>query len=125
MDHTWGTVAMDGHVLTEIHASCYRTRSTHTESQSEFGVDNQETALDPSPAEYFAVLGHFTFKKLSENLFFPPSTARLTESQYVKYNSISQGFKAVSLKITWKLKDGNDFSVPKVQYLCRETSKKS
>ncbi|KAG6765486.1 hypothetical protein POTOM_029530 [Populus tomentosa] len=50
------------------------------ESQSEFGVDNQDTALDPSPAEYFAVLGHFTFKKLPEN-FFPPSTAWLTESQ--------------------------------------------
>lgn len=64
-------VAMDGHVLTEIHAACYRTKSTHTESQSEFGVDNQDTALHPSPAEYFAVLGHYTFKKLSENLFFP------------------------------------------------------
>ncbi|KAL3581695.1 hypothetical protein D5086_016027 [Populus alba] len=49
-------VAMDGHVLTEIHAACYRTKSTHTESQSEFGVDNQDTALHPSPAEYFAVL---------------------------------------------------------------------
>jgi mannosyl-glycoprotein endo-beta-N-acetylglucosaminidase len=109
MDHTWGTVAMDGHVLTEIHAACYWTKSTHTELQSEFGLDNQDTALDPSPAEYFAVLGNFTFKKLSENLFFPPSTAWLTESQYVKYNSISQGFKAASLKTTWKLKDGNDF----------------
>lgn len=69
MDHTWGTVAMDGHVLTEIHAACYRTKSTHTESQSEFDVDNQDTTLDPSPAEYFAVLGHFTFKTFRELIF--------------------------------------------------------
>ncbi|KAH8501345.1 hypothetical protein H0E87_016230 [Populus deltoides] len=93
MDHTWGTVAMDGHVLTGIHAACYRTKSTHTELQSEFGLDNQDTALDPSPAEYFA------------------------------------GFKAASLKTTWKLKDGNDFVFPKyniyVEKLAKQVDEKA
>ncbi|KAJ6768190.1 ENDO BETA N-ACETYLGLUCOSAMINIDASE [Salix koriyanagi] len=49
-----GTVAIDGHVLTEIRAVCYRKRPTHTELLSEFGADNQETAPDPSPAEEIA-----------------------------------------------------------------------
>ncbi|KAJ6429303.1 hypothetical protein OIU84_020855 [Salix udensis] len=50
-----GTVAIDGHVSTEIRAVCYRKKPTHTELLSEFGADKQETAPDPSPAEYFSV----------------------------------------------------------------------
>ncbi|KAL9351893.1 hypothetical protein Peur_054573 [Populus x canadensis] len=118
-----GTVAMDGFMLTEIHAVCYRTKSTPGELRSEFRADNQDSAPAPSLAEYFAVLGHITIKNFSENLFFPPSTAWLTESQYIKYSSISQGFKTVSLKIIWKLKDGNDFLFPKYNIYVEKLTK--
>ncbi|KAG5237408.1 cytosolic endo-beta-N-acetylglucosaminidase [Salix suchowensis] len=120
-----GTVAMDGLMLTEIHAVCYRTNSTPRElrSESEVRADNQDSALAPSLAEYSAVLGHITIKNSSENLFFPPSTAWLTESQYIKYSLISQGFKTASLKILWKLKDGNNFLFPKYNIYVEKLAK--
>ncbi|KAB5544402.1 hypothetical protein DKX38_012514 [Salix brachista] len=73
-----GTVAIDGHVLTEIRAVCYRKKPTHTELLSEFGADNQETAPDPSPAD---------------------------------------------MKITWKLKDGNNHLLPKYNIYAEKLAK--
>ncbi|CAK7325921.1 unnamed protein product [Dovyalis caffra] len=118
-----GTVAMDVHMLTEIHAVCYRTKSRHGELLSELRADNQDGAPAPVPAEYFAVLGHISIKNFSENLFFPPSTAWVTEIQHVKYSSISQGYKAVSLKLIWKLKDGNDSLFPNYNIYVEKVAK--
>ncbi|KAJ6718106.1 ENDO BETA N-ACETYLGLUCOSAMINIDASE [Salix purpurea] len=65
-----GTVAMDGLMLTEIHAVCYRTKSTPRELISEVRADNQDSALAPSLAEYSAVLGHIAIRKFLREVIF-------------------------------------------------------
>ncbi|XP_048446369.1 cytosolic endo-beta-N-acetylglucosaminidase 1 isoform X2 [Pyrus x bretschneideri] len=59
--------------------------------------------------EYYAVLGHISIKTGGQTSDFPPSDSWLVEGEYIKWTTGSEGSKTVSLKITWKLKDGNDY----------------
>lgn len=88
------SIAMNGYILTEIHAVCYK--STLQVNPSARG-----------PLEYHAILGHITVKTPLQKSDFPPSASWLVESQYIKWTSGSQGSKTLSIKILWSLKDGN------------------
>ncbi|KAM2281200.1 hypothetical protein ACFX1S_041832 [Malus domestica] len=99
------SIGMNGYRLTEIHALCYRSKPEFDErrpkSMSEEGTQNS--------TEYYAVLGHISIKTSGQNSDFPPSDSWLVEGEYIKWTTGSEGSKSVSLKITWKLKDGNDY----------------
>uniref|UniRef100_A0A2P2KK63 Cytosolic endo-beta-N-acetylglucosaminidase-like n=1 Tax=Rhizophora mucronata TaxID=61149 RepID=A0A2P2KK63_RHIMU len=105
-------ITMNGHLLTEIHAVCHRTKPGQREVRSMCETSNQDNALALASAEYHAVLGDVTIRKSEENLYLPTSTSWLVEGQYIKCSPVSQGYRTVSGKITWKLKAGNDFRFP-------------
>lgn len=115
--------AMNGYILTEIHAVCYRPEPEHSESRSKHTADSQENALAGSPREYFAVLGHITIKDSKENSYFPTPTSWRVEGQHIKFSSVSQGFRTVSMKIIWKQKDGNVFRFPKYNIYVEKLAK--
>ncbi|CAN6569020.1 unnamed protein product [Malus baccata var. baccata] len=99
------SIRMNGYRLTEIHALCYRSKPEFDErrlkSISEEGTQNS--------TEYYAVLGHISIKTCGQKSDFPPSDSWLVKGEYIKWATGSEGSKSVSLKITWKLKDGNDY----------------
>lgn len=88
------SILMDGYTLTGIRALCYRPLSMTSGS-------------DDRSAEFYAVLGHITIKTEEHKSFLPPSSSWLVEGQDIKWSSSSQGSKIVSLKITWKWRDGD------------------
>ncbi|KAF8009735.1 hypothetical protein BT93_J0660 [Corymbia citriodora subsp. variegata] len=88
------SISMDGYTLKGISALCYRPL-------------NVTSGSDDRSAEFYAVLGHITIKAQEQNLLLPPSSAWLVDGQDIKWASESQGSKTVSLKITWKWRDGN------------------
>ncbi|KAI6670183.1 hypothetical protein NL676_005068 [Syzygium grande] len=88
------SILMDGYTLTGIRALCYRALSMTSGS-------------DDRSAEFYAVLGHITIKTEEHKSFLPPSSSWLVEGQDIKWSSSSQGSKIVSLKITWKWRDGD------------------
>ncbi|XVE69478.1 hypothetical protein DITRI_Ditri09bG0155400 [Diplodiscus trichospermus] len=94
-------IAMNGYTLTEIHALCYRQQPENDVFTSEV----RSNTLDP--AEYFAVLGHIRISTSDQNTEFPPSTSWIVEGQDVEWGG-SQGSNTLSLKISWKLKDGKN-----------------
>ncbi|KAH1152860.1 hypothetical protein GLYMA_18G024300v4 [Glycine max] len=90
-----GVVAMNGYTLTEIHAACYRSNG------------NDETVA--SPSDYFALLGHITIKTSDYKSDFPVSSSWLVDGSYIKWTSDPLGSKTLDLKISWKLKNGQNF----------------
>ncbi|KAG8644858.1 cytosolic endo-beta-N-acetylglucosaminidase 1 isoform X2 [Manihot esculenta] len=101
-----GQIEMKEHILTEIHAVCYKLKPENGELRSEHKVDGD-------PTKFFSVLGHIAIKNSKGNSYMPPSSLWLVEGQNIKLTSDSQGSKRVSAKIIWKLKDGSDFMFPK------------
>uniref|UniRef100_A0A5B6YH99 mannosyl-glycoprotein endo-beta-N-acetylglucosaminidase n=1 Tax=Davidia involucrata TaxID=16924 RepID=A0A5B6YH99_DAVIN len=101
------SIAMNGHTLTEIHAVCYRSKPELNELRLKSGSHGEDNSLARSPSEYFAILGHIRVRTSEQNPDFPPSTSWLVEGQYIKWTSGSQGSKSLSVKIIWKLKDGD------------------
>lgn len=88
------SILMEGYTLKGIRALCYRPLSMTS------GSDDQS-------AEFYAVLGHITIETEKHSSFLPPSSSWLVEGQDIKWTSKSQGSKTVSLKISWKWRDGN------------------
>ncbi|KAG8644856.1 hypothetical protein MANES_10G008500v8 [Manihot esculenta] len=88
---------------------------------SQHNINNDTSAQVSS--EYFAVLGHITIKTSKENPVFPPSSSWLVEGQYIKLSSGSQGSKKLSVKITWKLKDGSKFQSSKYNIYVEKLAK--
>ncbi|XP_057948732.1 cytosolic endo-beta-N-acetylglucosaminidase 1-like [Malania oleifera] len=109
------SIAMKGFTLTEIHAICYKLRHTIVDGSEDLSAQN-------SP-NYYALLGHMTIKTPDQNFDYPPATAWLVEHQYVKWTSGSQGSKSLSVKITWKLKDGNDSTFPQYNIYMQKLAK--
>ncbi|KAL2558258.1 Cytosolic endo-beta-N-acetylglucosaminidase 1 [Forsythia ovata] len=95
------SIEMDGHILREIRAVCYKSRPEKSE------VVVKDKTASPDPSEYYAVLGHMRVNTSAENSDFPPSSSWIVDSQYVEFTSGSQGSKNLSVKIIWQLKDGN------------------
>ncbi|KAJ9160380.1 hypothetical protein P3X46_025787 [Hevea brasiliensis] len=107
------SIEMNGYILTEIHAVCYRPKPQIGKLRLENKSDRHNDTLVQSPSEYFAVLGHITIKTSIDNLVFPASSSWLVEGQYIEWSSGSQGSKNLSVKITWKLMDGSNFQSSK------------
>ncbi|XP_057989747.1 cytosolic endo-beta-N-acetylglucosaminidase 1-like isoform X2 [Hevea brasiliensis] len=109
MDPGWvvyeGRIEMNECILTEIHAVCYKLKPKNGELRSEHKIDGHH-------AKFFSTLGHVAIKNSEGNFCMPPSSLWLVEGQNIKISSDSQGSKIVSVKIIWKLKDGNDFMFP-------------
>ncbi|KAK6932967.1 Glycoside hydrolase, family 85 [Dillenia turbinata] len=93
------SISMNGYTLTEIHAVCYKQESELHEALS--------------GSDYYAVLGHITAKTPNQNVVFPPSTSWQVEGEYIEWSSGSQGSTKLSIKISWKLKEGEDSPFPK------------
>ncbi|KAI8030212.1 Cytosolic endo-beta-N-acetylglucosaminidase 1 [Camellia lanceoleosa] len=107
------SITMNGSTLTEIHAVCYHSKPELNRMSLKSQPDGVDNSLDRGSTQYFAILGHFTVKTPGQNLDFPPSTSWLVEGQYISWTSGSQGSKTLSVKIVWKLKDGNASLFPK------------
>ncbi|KAF2319176.1 hypothetical protein GH714_013759 [Hevea brasiliensis] len=109
MDPGWvvyeGRIEMNECILTEIHAVCYKQKPKNGELRSEHKIGGHH-------AKFFSTLGHVAIKNSEGNFCMPPSSLWLVEGQNIKISSDSQGSKIVSVKIIWKLKDGNDFMFP-------------
>uniref|UniRef100_A0A7N2MFH3 mannosyl-glycoprotein endo-beta-N-acetylglucosaminidase n=1 Tax=Quercus lobata TaxID=97700 RepID=A0A7N2MFH3_QUELO len=106
------SIAMNGYKLTEIHAVCYR-------SKPEFNKPGPAH----NPVKYFAVLGHITIKNSEKKSGFPPSSSWLVEAQFIKWTSVSQGSKTLSVKLKWKLKDGTDTVFPNYNIYAKKLAK--
>ncbi|KAL5125526.1 Cytosolic endo-beta-N-acetylglucosaminidase 1 [Glycine soja] len=104
-----GTIEMNGYILTGIHALCYRPNATSKELKSRpFGPDHTV----PSSTDYFAVLGHITVKTSNYKPDFPVSTSWLVDGEYISWKSGPQDSRVLSLKISWKLKEGKGIVFP-------------
>ncbi|KAK8978375.1 hypothetical protein V6N11_028378 [Hibiscus sabdariffa] len=101
------SVAMHGYTLTEIHAVCYNEQPGNTNA-----------------AEYFAMLGHIKISTSDKNTEFPPSTSWIVDGQDVEWGG-SQGSKTLSLKISWKLKDGKSPPYPRYNIYVEKLTKQS
>ncbi|XVF24182.1 hypothetical protein REPUB_Repub13aG0105400 [Reevesia pubescens] len=108
------SIAMNGYTLTKIHAVCYKEQPENSVLRSE----NQD------PAEYFAVVGHIRISISDQNTEFPPSTSWIVEGQDVEWGG-SQGSKTLSLKISWKLKDGKNSFFPRYNIYVEKLTKQS
>lgn len=84
------SLQMNGHVLKEIRAVCYRPKS-HS----------------PGPSEYYTILGDIKITSSGETPNFPPSTSWSVDGQFVSWTSGPNGLKHVNVKITWKQKNGD------------------
>lgn len=112
------SIAMNGYTLTEIQAVCYR-------KQAENGTPRSEARkIIKDPAEYFAVLGHIRISAFDQNTEFPPSTSWIVEVQDVEWG-VSQGYKTLGLKISWKLKDRKNSLFPRYNIYVEKLTKQS
>lgn len=106
-----GTIEMNGYILTEIHVLCHRPNAP----SSELGLRSRPFGPDhtvASSTDYFAVLGHITVKTSNYKPEFPISTSWLVEGEYINWNSGPQDSRILSVKISWKLKEGKNFVFP-------------
>ncbi|XP_059669303.1 cytosolic endo-beta-N-acetylglucosaminidase 1-like [Cornus florida] len=117
------SISMNGYTLTEIHAVCYRSKPELGKQILNSGSNGEDNALARGPSEYFALLGHITVKTSEQNSSFPPSTSWLVEGQYIKWTSGSQGSKTLSVKVIWKLKDGDASLFPQYNIYVEKLSK--
>ena len=70
------------------------------------------------------MLGHIRISTSDQNTEFPPSTSWIVEGQDVEWGS-SQGSKTLSLKISWKLKDGKNSLFPRYNIYVEKLTKQS
>ncbi|KAL2317092.1 hypothetical protein Fmac_030968 [Flemingia macrophylla] len=106
-----GTVEMNGYILSEIHALCHRSNAPSNEP----GLKSRPFDPDHTVAssnDYVAVLGHITVKTSNYKPDFPISTSWLVDGEYINWNSGPQDSRILSVKISWKLKDGKNFAFP-------------
>ncbi|KAM4093719.1 hypothetical protein ACB094_06G139600 [Castanea mollissima] len=106
------SIAMNGYTLTEIYAVCYRSKPKFNKPRPAH-----------NPVKYFAVLGHITIKNSEKKSGFPPSSSWIVEAQFIKWASVSQGSKTLSVKLIWKLKDGTDTVFPNYNIYAKKLAK--
>ncbi|XP_059301860.1 cytosolic endo-beta-N-acetylglucosaminidase 1-like isoform X2 [Lycium ferocissimum] len=101
------SIAMEGYMLTKIHAVCYMLRPEVHKSES------QGKTMVFSPEKYHAVLGHLAIDSRTLNSDFPPSTSWLVDSNFIKWSSGAHGSRKLNIKLVWKSKDGKTHLFPK------------
>ncbi|MED6156811.1 hypothetical protein PIB30_017802 [Stylosanthes scabra] len=98
------TIDMNGYTLTEIRAMCYRQDHKLT-------LNSRPLGRDLTGDNYSAILGHVTVTTLDYKPSFPLSNSWLVSGEYINLKSSTKGdSKLLSVKISWKLKEGNDYS---------------
>ncbi|KAM7270374.1 hypothetical protein ACFE04_029588 [Oxalis oulophora] len=111
------SISMNGYTLTEIQIVCYRSKSSKLKQIS----DSQAVSLD-----FSAVLGHIAIKTPDQHTVFPPLSSWVVDSQYIKWTPGSNDSKTLSVKINWKLNNGDDSSFLKYNmYIVKQLSKVS
>ncbi|KAH7537607.1 hypothetical protein FEM48_Zijuj03G0110900 [Ziziphus jujuba var. spinosa] len=105
------SMVMTGYKLTEIGAVCYRSKPHVGKSILECKTDDCNNTTG-APPEYHAVLGHISLRTTVGGLYFPPSSSWLVNGQDITWSRKTDGSKTLSVKIIWKLKDGNDSAYP-------------
>lgn len=118
------SILMNGFTLTEIHVLCYSSNPETGKLRSNLQTDRQvfASSLSPNPTQYSAILGHVSVKTSGQNVVFPPSTSWLVEGQDIKWTSGSQKSKILSVKVSWRLKDGNASLFPKYNIFVEKLS---
>ncbi|KAG8380891.1 hypothetical protein BUALT_Bualt06G0063800 [Buddleja alternifolia] len=101
------SIEMDGHILKEIRAVCYRSKP---EKSVAVAADNTPSH---GPSQYYAALGDIKITTSGENSKFPPSDSWRIDTQFVSWNSGSEGSKLLSVKLVWQLKVGDADIFPK------------
>lgn len=117
------SIDMNGYTLTEIRAVCYRP--SHA-SFKELTLKSRPLGRDlpmASSTDYFAVLGHVTVKTFDYKPDFPISTSWLVDGEYINWKSGPKDSKILSVKISWKLKEGKDFVFPHYNVYVEKLSK--
>lgn len=109
-------IEMNGYTLTEIHAVCYISDSSSS--------DCKDFTL-ASPSDYYALLGHLTVKSSDYKPDFPISSSWLVDGKFIKWTSGSDGSKTLSIKISWTLKDGNNYLSLKYNIYLVKSSKEA
>lgn len=121
------SIAMEGYMLTKIHAVCYKLRAEVHKSESQGKTmalyplraevhksESQGKTMALYPSEYHAVLGHLAINSSTQNFEFPPSTSWLVEGTFTKWSSSgSNGSRKLDVKLVWELKDGKTHLFPK------------
>ncbi|KAL5568833.1 hypothetical protein UlMin_025408 [Ulmus minor] len=102
------SISMSGYKLTEIGVVCYKSKPQFRDSRLESKPDDPDENSTQGPEEFKAVLGHISIKTSEQNLYFPPSASWLVEGQHIKWTPATDESKTLSVKIIWKLKNGND-----------------
>ncbi|XP_060178915.1 cytosolic endo-beta-N-acetylglucosaminidase 1 isoform X1 [Lycium barbarum] len=110
------SIAMEGYMLTKIHAVCYMLRPEVHKSES------QGKTMVFSPSEYHAVLGHLAIDSRTLNSDFPPSTSWLVDSNFIKWSSGAHGSRKLNIKLVWKSKDGKTHLFPKYYIYVKKQS---
>ncbi|OMO50045.1 hypothetical protein CCACVL1_30680 [Corchorus capsularis] len=100
------SIAMNGYTLTAIHAVCYRQQPERSV------LTSQQSSTTEGSADYFAVLGDIRISNSSQNTVFPPSSSWILEGQDIEWGG-SQNSKTLSVKISWKFKDGKNPLFPR------------
>ncbi|KAK6145568.1 hypothetical protein DH2020_022388 [Rehmannia glutinosa] len=114
------SINMKGHILREIWAVCYSSKPR----KSVVAADDKNNYHGPS--EYYAILGDIKVTSSGDNTKFPPSTSWLVDGQFVSWTSGPNGSKLLSVKVSWKLKDGNADIFTKYNiYVSKLTNKSS
>ncbi|XP_047175325.1 cytosolic endo-beta-N-acetylglucosaminidase 1-like [Vigna umbellata] len=104
-----GSIEMKGYVLTEIHALCYRSNAPPKEMGLKSRPLGPDHAAVASSTDYFAVLGHVTVKTSNYKPDFPLSSSWLVDGEFINWTSDPQDSRILSVKISWKLKEGKEF----------------
>ncbi|ESW35571.1 hypothetical protein PHAVU_001G245900 [Phaseolus vulgaris] len=119
-----GVIAMNGYTLTEIDAVCYRSDSSVNEIRWQHRSNDNDGTL-ASPSDYFAVLGHITIKTSGYRSDFPVSSSWLFDGTCIKWTSDPQGSKTLDVKISWKLKNENNYQFLKFNVYLVKLSKQA
>lgn len=119
-----GVIAMNGYTLTEIDAVCYRSDSSVNEIRWQHRSNDNDGTL-ASPSDYFAVLGHITIKTSGYRSDFPVSSSWLVDGTCIKWTSDPQGSKTLDVKISWKLKNENNYQFLKFNVYLVKLSKQA
>ncbi|KAH6762823.1 Glycosyl hydrolase family 85 [Perilla frutescens var. hirtella] len=101
------SINMPGHVLKEIRALCYRSKPERSAAVAD------DATLSRAPSDYNAVLGDIKIATNGENTKFPPANSWLVDSEFISWDSGTQGSKNLSVKVIWQLKVGNADIFPK------------
>ncbi|XP_020585786.1 cytosolic endo-beta-N-acetylglucosaminidase 1-like [Phalaenopsis equestris] len=92
-------IMMDGHTMTEIGLLCYLKKP------AEANTTLTNKATDRSP--YVASLGLIRLQISGQSIEFPSADSWIIQGENISWSSNDEGIRAVSLKITWKLKAGS------------------